>query len=111
MLEADVAEGPDKVEAGRSVDSDRRLIGRIADDGDDLPEFQPLAFLDERFEKRRPDALPARFRGEIDRILDRIAIGETLAVVTGIAVAEHRRGMLRHEIGKAAGEKRLHAAF
>ena len=79
----------------------------VADDGDHLAATDPLAFGDEAFQQRAPDAAAAPGRVDIDRILEREAVGGSRAVEARIGIARNLAVHLGHEVRKALLADRL----
>src|SRR5690349_12772216 len=79
-LEADIVEGADQAEAGGAMQLDRADVGGIADHCDHLPKSGQLGLADQPVEERAADPATLRRRGDVDRILDRPAIGRSRAI-------------------------------
>src|SRR3990170_1471175 len=74
-LEADVLERADHAKPGRAVQLDRGGLSRVSDHRDHLPKSARFARLDQAPDQGAPDAAAMKLRGDIDRVLDRPAVG------------------------------------
>ena len=74
-LEADRSQDACVRKAVALVEGDRGGVCAVADDRDHLPPRAGLAAGDDRGEQRRSEPPPVRVLGDVDRILDREAIG------------------------------------
>src|SRR5271168_5038577 len=88
---------------------DRAGIGGVADDRKHLAPGSALASADQFVEQRGAYAAAAPAVGDIDRILDREAIGRTRAISGGVGEARGVASRLGDEIGQAELNRRAPA--
>ena len=101
---------PDHFKAGTGVHADRSGIGGIADHGDHLAIAAALAFLDQAQQQLQPDAAAVDRGFQVDRILDREAVGRPRPVRARIGIADHLVLKYADQIGIAAFHQGAEAA-
>ncbi len=106
-LVARILQRPGEREPGRLVEVDRGDVVAVADERDHLAKIARGRFVDQFAQELPADALPARFRRQIDRILDRVVIGRAVAKRPAIGVAEDAILPDGDEIGIARGRPAL----
>ena len=84
-------------------------MGGIADDRDHLAPAARGRALDHAVQQQPPDAAPPRPARDVDRILDREAVGRPRAVDPGIGVAGDAAVELGDQIGQPGRPDRLPA--
>jgi len=110
VLVPDVFERAGRLESRPLVKPYRSgVLEAAADDRDHLAIETGFAFRDQRCEQGGADALPSRRACEIDRILDRMAVGRSAPIGPGIGIAQDRTiGAAGGEIGIAAVKQAAH---
>src|SRR5688500_17914783 len=74
-------------ETEAAMERDRAGIRAVADHCDHLTPPSTLAARDQLAKKRRSDALATHALGDVDRVLDGVAVGGPRAIARGVAVA------------------------
>lgn len=87
------------------MEADRRVIGAVADDSDNLPEPARLAFPQKRFKEQATDALPRAVVPDVNGILDGMPVSGPGAERASVGVSDHLAIALRNEVGKSPVEQ------
>ena len=91
------------------MEGDRAQVCAVSDHGEHLAPGSALATGDYFAEKRRANALAAQAFGDINRILDREAIGRARAILGGIGEAQRFAVRFGDKIGQTAFDGRTPA--
>ena len=103
MFPAGRLEDPGVGEAACAVQGDGAGVVGIADHGDHLAQAQGFASDDQGVQQGAGDAAAAGLGGDIDRVLDHVAIGLAGAERAGVGVADHGAVDLGDQPGQAQG--------
>src|SRR3954447_19181541 len=104
-LEAHRPEAPDMLEPEARVERDggRRIV---ADDRNHLPEAPAGTILEQTLEQKAADAAAVTIGPDVDRVLDRMAVGWPRPISARIGIADDLAALERREIRVAALDDR-----
>src|SRR5262245_31198253 len=110
-LEAHGAQCARAQETARRVHADRRLVRAVADHGDDLPVAEVRAAPDQLVEQPLADAAAGHVVPDVDRVLERVAVGAARAVRRAVTVAGDVDAVFSDQVGQAAPADLAEAAL
>src|SRR6185295_12123330 len=84
------------------MNADRRLVGAVADHRDDLPVAEALAAADELLQQPLADAAPGHVVSDVDRVLQRIAVGAASTIGRAVAIARNVHTVFLDQVRQAA---------